>query len=81
MAGVWWRHWHAVCCVRAVQNDVPCVAGVLRAGVSAVMPCVHPPMQVIEEQHTFLDRQVSLLRCSLEPLNDDDKVRGRGLTQ
>lgn len=45
------------------------------------MPCVHPPMQVIEEQHTFLDRQVSLLRCSLEPLNDDDKVRGRGLTQ
>jgi hypothetical protein len=30
---------------------------------------------VIEEQHTFLDRQVALLRCSKEPLNDDDKVR------
>lgn len=32
--------------------------------------------QVIEEQHTFLDRQVALLRCSLEPLTPDDKVGG-----
>jgi hypothetical protein len=29
---------------------------------------------VIEEQHTFLDRQVALLRCSWEALTDDDKV-------
>lgn len=34
------------------------------------------PVQVIEEQHTFLDRQAVLLRCSLEQLNDDDKVTG-----
>lgn len=32
-------------------------------------------VQVIEEQHTFLDRQVALLRCSVEQLTDDDKVR------
>lgn len=37
-------------------------------------PCCVLFVQVIEEQHTFLDRQVSLLRCSLEPLNDEDKV-------
>lgn len=50
-------------------------------------PCTASPhhvillaVQVIEEQHTFLDRQVSLLRCSLEPLNDDDKVRPPGCT-
>jgi hypothetical protein len=34
---------------------------------------LHP--QVIESHHTFLDRQVLLLRCCLEPLNAADRLR------
>jgi hypothetical protein len=32
-------------------------------------------VQVIESHHTFLDRQVLLLRCCLEPLNAADQLR------
>eukprot|EP00878_Enallax_costatus_P028162 GHUV01030381.1.p1 GENE.GHUV01030381.1~~GHUV01030381.1.p1 ORF type:complete len:660 (+),score=307.55 GHUV01030381.1:240-1982(+) len=32
-------------------------------------------MQVLEEKHTFLDRQALLLRCCTEPLSDADKAR------
>lgn len=37
-------------------------------------PPAHSP-QVIESHHTFLDRQVLLLRCCLEPLNAADQLR------
>jgi hypothetical protein len=60
-----------VLCCHAVLS---CCAVMLSALLSP------PPLQVIEEQHTFLDRQVSLLRCRLEPLSEEDKVRG-GVTQ
>jgi len=53
---------------------VLCCAVLCCAVLCCAVLCV--VVQVIEEQHTFLDRQVALLRCSLEPLTPDDKVGG-----
>lgn len=40
-----------------------------------VLPCGVCCVQVIESHHTFLDRQVLLLRCCTEPLNQADLMR------
>jgi hypothetical protein len=47
-----------------------------RLGVTRARPCGHHATQVVEERHTFLDRQVVLLRACSEPLTDADRVGG-----